>query len=122
MPGKEKLPVFEKISLVRRCIFGEIGLNAAAREIEASTSTICRWIARYEAEGAAGFLPQGRNRVYCPELKTQVVADFLSGKGSTLELAKRYKVRNPNLVEVWIRSIILMETLTPSNFPEEEAT
>ena len=103
MPRKEKLPVSAKISLVRRCIAGEIGVNAAAHEVGVDHKTLRWWIARYEAEGAAGFLPQERDRVYSPELKMQVVADYLSGKGSTLTLAKRYKISNPCLVEAWIK-------------------
>ena len=103
MPRKEKLPVPAKISLVRRCISGEISVTVAAREAGVNQKTLRRWIARYESEGAAGFLPQERNRVYGPELKIQVVMDYLSGKGSTLELSKRYKISDPCLVEARIK-------------------
>ena len=103
MPRKEKLNYAAKVALVRRYKDGEIGVNAAAREAGVDHKTLCCWIARYEAEGAAGFLPQERNRVYSPELKTQVVADYLSGKGSTLDLVKRYKISNPCLVEAWVK-------------------
>ena len=103
MPQKEKVDFSAKAALVRRYIAGEISVTAAAREAGVARRTIYRWIARYEAEGAESFLPQERNRVYSPELKMQVVADYLSGQESTLELSKRYKISNPCLVEAWVK-------------------
>ena len=103
MPRREKLDPAAKVALVCRCIAGEISIALAARESGAGKTSVLRWIARYEAEGAEGFLPQKRNRVYSPELKMRVVADYLSGQESTLELSKRYKISNPCLVEAWIK-------------------
>ena len=103
MPRREKLDPAAKVALVCRCIAGEISIALAARESGAGKTSVLRWIARYEAEGAEGFLPQKRNRVYSPELKMRVVADYLSDQESTLELSKRYKISNPCLVEAWIK-------------------
>ena len=52
-------------------------------------TTIYRWSARYEAEGAAGFLPYQKNRVYPPELKLKAVLEYLSGAGSLEEISKK---------------------------------
>ena len=103
MPRKEKLDFAAKVSLVRRCIADEISVTAAARETGVDRKTVYRWIARYEAEGANGFLPQKRNRFYSPELKRRAVLDYLSGNKNALELAKQYKISNPCLVEAWIK-------------------
>ena len=47
----------EKVSIVRKILKCEISISAASREVGVVRETIRRWMARYEAEGAAGFLP-----------------------------------------------------------------
>ena len=63
MLQKGKLNAEEKVEIVRRYQQGEISLVQAARYAGVGTTTIYRWSARYEAEGAAGFLPYQQNRV-----------------------------------------------------------
>ena len=103
MPQKQKLSPEEKVNLVRRCLNGEFGVCEAGRLVGVDKKTIYRWIARYEAEGATGFLPEERNRVYSPEVKRKAVEKYLSGQESLLEICKRYKISNPCLVEAWIK-------------------
>ena len=69
MSQKSKLNTEEKVEIIRKYQQGEISLVQAARDAGVGTTTIYRWSARYEAEGAAGFLPYQKNRVYPPELK-----------------------------------------------------
>lgn len=85
MPQKGKLNFAAKVVLVRCYIAGEISITMAACEAGVDRKTVYRWIARYEAEGAEGFLPRERNRVYSPELKMRVAnvhGDFYSVKFS----------------------------------------
>ena len=67
----------------------EISISAASREVEVGRETIHRWMARYEAEGAAGLLPRSQNRVCPPEMKRQSVQDYLAGGGSLQEICKK---------------------------------
>ena len=53
-----------------------------------------QWVKRYEAEGAAAFLPAKENRIYPPELKRQAVEDYLSGGTSQVDICKKYKIRS----------------------------
>lgn len=92
-----------KVSIVRKILKCEISISAASREAGVGRETIRRWMARYEAEGAAGFLPQGQNRVYPPELKRQAVEDYLAGGGSLLEISKKYKLRNDRQLHNWVK-------------------
>ena len=66
MPKKEKMG--EKVGIVRECLKGNIGIHEASRAAGVDPATIREWIARYEAEGTEGFLPQERNRNYSREL------------------------------------------------------
>jgi len=82
---------------------GEIGVTEAGREAGVDHKAVCQWIARYEAEGSTGFLPQERNRVYSDELKLQAVLEHLSGKGSLQEICKKHKIRSDSQLRNWIK-------------------
>lgn len=103
MPHKEKLKVQEKIDLIRRCQTGELGKTEASRIAGVDLKTIYHWLARYEAEGESGFMAYSRKRVYTPEAKLNAVRDYLSGKGSQLEICKKYKIRNTHCLRGWIK-------------------
>ena len=103
MPHKEKLKVEEKIDLIRRCQTGELGKTEASRIAGVDLKTIYHWLSRYEAEGESGFMAYSRNRVYTPEAKLNAVRDYLSGKGSQLEICKKYKIRNTHCLREWIK-------------------
>lgn len=103
MPHKEKLKVQEKIDLIRRCQTGELGKTEASRIAGVDLKTIYHWLSRYEAEGESGFMAYSRNRVYTPEAKLNAVRDYLSGKGSQLEICKKYKIRNTHCLRGWIK-------------------
>ena len=103
MSQKSKLNAEEKVEIIRKYQQGKISLVQAARDAGVGTTTIYRWSARYEVEGAAGFLPYQQNRVYPPELKLKAVQDYLSGAGSLEEISKKYKLRNDRQLSNWIK-------------------
>ena len=103
MPNKQKLRPEKKVELVRKCMHGEISTQEAADMAGVGRTSVKRWIAAYEAEGAEAFLPHRQNRIYSPELKKEAVQCYLSGEGSLLEISKKYKIRNPNILEAWIK-------------------
>ena len=103
MSPKSKLNAEEKVEIIRKYHQGEISLVQAARDAGVGTTTIYRWSARYEVEGAAGFLPYQKNRVYPPELKLKAVHEYLSGAGSLGEISKKYKLRNDRQLSNWIK-------------------
>ena len=103
MSHKQKLSVEEKVELVRQCINGEVSIQGAAEKAEVARISVRRWISAYEAEGVEAFLPHEQNRVYSPELKLKAVQEYLSGKGSLADISKKYKIRNPCILEAWIK-------------------
>ena len=103
MSRNKRLGAEEKVNIVRRWKAGEISIRAASQEAGAAQETIRRWIARYEAEGAAGFLPRSQNRVYPPEMKRQAVQAYQSGAGSLMEISKKYQLRSDTQLRNWIK-------------------
>ena len=102
MPQKQKLSQNKKLNLVQKIFAGELGIGEAARIAKVSKTSVQRWLDRYEVEGAAGFLPQEKNRVYSPEVKLSAVQDYLSGKGSLIDVCKKYKIKRDNQLLRWI--------------------
>ena len=82
---------------------GELGVSEAGRLVGVHHSTIQHWIARYETEGAEGFLATYQNRVYSTELKMKSVAEYLSGKGSLQEICKKHGIREVFTLRQWIK-------------------
>lgn len=103
MPRSEKLSAGEKVELVRQCLRGESSISEAGRLACADRETVRQWIIRYEAEGAAGFLPNKGNRKYSPEEKLQAVEEYLSGKGSQVEISRKYGLRSKRQLQDWIK-------------------
>ena len=80
MSEKAKLSPEEKAEIVRRCLRNEISIGTASQEVCVNRTTILRWIAQYETEGVAVFLPHRGVRIYSEEVKRQAVQEYLSGK------------------------------------------
>ena len=93
----------EKVNLARACIEGKMSQREASWKAGVKQATIQAWINRYQAEGAAAFLPHERNRVYSLELKQKAVQDYLKGKGSLLDICRKYKIRTKTQLRAWIK-------------------
>ena len=103
MAKKQRLTAEEKIALAQRYLKGEISQRKASEIGGVGRSSIRRWISRYEAEGAAGFLPYERDRVYSPEMKEAAVRAYLEGSYSQQEICKRYGIRSDYQLRSWIK-------------------
>ncbi len=103
MPRKEKLSTEEKMRLLRQCLAQEISVNEAARRAGVNRVSVRQWIAKYEAEGVDGLLPQQKNRVYSAEMKLKAVQDYLSGEGSILDICQKYKIRDTHILRRWLQ-------------------
>ena len=103
MSREGKLGAEEKVQLVERCMSGEIGMSAAGRLAGVAAETVRGWITRYEAEGVEGFIPQKKNRIYSRELKSTAVSDYLSGKGSFLEVCKKHNICSTKQLRNWVK-------------------
>lgn len=103
MSRKPKKRMEEKLKIVQMCKAGEIGIREAGRMVGVAKTTIAAWIARYEAEGIEAFMPHEKNRVYDPAVKEAAVRDYLEGKGSYEEIAKKHKLRSKKQLQDWVK-------------------
>lgn len=103
MPQKQKLSPEEKVKIVRRYLAGEVSMSGAAAEVGVDGTTMQQWAMQYELEGAKAFLPNRHNSTYSPELKLQAVEDYLSRKGSLIEISKKYGLRDKKQLRNWLK-------------------
>ncbi|MCW6095580.1 helix-turn-helix domain-containing protein [Clostridium sporogenes] len=102
MGRKAKTP-FE---IMYQCVLDvkENGKSAhqVAREIKVNRQSVLNWIARYDSLGVDGLKTITRNYSYSSELKQSAVLDYLNGKGSQLDICKKYKIRSCTQLQSWI--------------------
>lgn len=103
MSQKSKFSPEEKIEVVESILRGEVGLEEAARRIQANDATISRWKSIYLSEGPTGLLDQTKNKAYSKELKLKAINDYLSGKGSLQGISQKYGLRSPNQLSQWLK-------------------
>ena len=61
-----------------------------------------QWVMQYTSEGIAAFTYE-HNNSYSKELKLAAITDYLSGKGSLVDICAKYKIRDKKLLRDWIK-------------------
>jgi transposase-like protein len=103
MAQNSKVSAEEKLRIVEACLSGKLGVCEAGRAAGVAKSSVQAWINRYQTEGPSAFLPAERNRVYSPELKRAAVDEYLAGKGSLLDICRKYKIRSTSRLRAWLK-------------------
>ncbi len=92
----------EKLNIIKAYLSGEISIGKKAYDLGVSTTTIRRWISRYESIGEKAFDDKPRNKTYTKVFKHKVIESYLNGEGSYQEIAKKYKITTPSIVQSWV--------------------
>ena len=103
MPRKGKVAASEKLRIVEEYLSGKISLTEAGRQCGVHTRSVELWVNLYKIEGASGLFPQERNQTYSKETKLSAVMDYLSGKGSLVEICEIYRIRTHRQLIMWIK-------------------
>lgn len=105
MGKRINLAIEEKVWLVEEYIAGRMTGREAARRAGVGKSTMQSWISRYRAEGIVALGQDGNQekRRYGKETRRKAVEEYLSGKGSSISIAEKYRIRSGNLVLDWVK-------------------
>ena len=105
MGRRIKLTAEEKKVLILECLAGRLRMREAARRAGVGHSTMHFWISRYRSEGRAALAEDGNQskRSYSAEVRQKAVEEYLSGQGSSMAIAEKYKLRSGNLVLEWVK-------------------
>lgn len=105
MGKRIEMDIEQKAWLVEECIAGRMSGREAARRAGVGSSTMQIWISRYRAEGVQALEEDGNQarRTYSEDIRRKAVEEYLSGNGSSMAIAEKYKLRSGNLVLDWVR-------------------
>lgn len=94
----------EKLNIVKGYLNGLFSLEEKAHELGYKSAPGCfkRWVRQYQEQGAEGLLCSAGNKSYTAEFKTMVVEEYLSGKGSAVELAAKHKISTADVLLHWV--------------------
>lgn len=96
------IPPTEKLRAVNEVLSGKRSVDATASTYGVHPETLRQWLNKYEAKGDTAFSRTGHNEPYSIEFKQKVVAAYLAGEGSYLELARKYKIPAKSTVISWV--------------------
>ena len=103
MSRKSKIDPVEKVKIIERVLADEISATEAARLIGVDRSSIRDWRNLYLSDGPSALMVQSNNKTYSKELKLQAVQEYLDGKSSQRDIAKKYHLRSSRQLRNWIK-------------------
>jgi len=102
MSRTAKVEASEKLQIVEEYLSGKISRSEAGRKSGVDGTTVSKWTSRYKAEGVEGLITSAKNKSYTKETKLFAVMDYLSGKGSLLEICERYSISSDRQLRNWV--------------------
>ena len=103
MPLKTKLPVEEKVFLVREYLAGKLSSSEFERKYKTKNQVLYDWVRLYKTRGVEGLIPASKFRKYSPELKMCAVNDYLDGKGSLRDICTKYDISDDEMLRRWVK-------------------
>ena len=101
--SKSKIPYEEKVEIVRDYLEGRKGYTESLKRANNSVESFRRWVHLYKEKGAAGFLPNSRNKVYPEDVKRKAVQEYLSGYGSLESICEKYEIKSTRQLRKWLK-------------------
>lgn len=104
MGRKSKYTIEQKIEAVLDYKSDKRGTRQICKDLGLTQSgdTLYKWIHIYETFGEAGFLPKQKNKSYSKELKEEAVKEYLAGKGSFIDIARKYEINSHSILVGWV--------------------
>jgi transposase-like protein len=92
----------EKLQAVKEYLSGKGSMEIIAKKYGICRKPFNKWIAKFKSFGDAAFIRTGNNQSYSKEFKQMVINSYLTGEGSYLELAIKYKIPSDDTIRCWI--------------------
>ena len=89
-------------------------------EKNCSSTSLSEWVAKYRAVGPEAFTHSYHNKSCSSELKTQAVEEYLSGKGTILEITVKHGISVTKVFRRWIlkyNAVLPMTGITKGRLP-----
>lgn len=102
MGRKSKYTLEQKIKAVEDYKNGKRGTMQICKDLNMREINLYKWIAIYDDFGEIGFLPKERNKSYTSDFKEMAVNEYLAGKGSYDDIARKYEIPSSTILEKWV--------------------
>lgn len=103
MSRKSRISFETKVKYVQEYISGKKRSCDICKELNIVRESLYRWVSKYNLYGAEGIRPVVQNTNYPIEIKNFAVEDYLSGKGSLLEICRKYNISSDSVLQKWIK-------------------
>ena len=101
--SKNKVTYEKKVEIVRDYLDGRVGYKESIRRANNSAASFRHWVHLYKGNGAAGLLPNSRNKVYPEDTKWKAVQEYLSGHGSLESVCEKYEIRSTSHTNIFLK-------------------
>ena len=102
MGRKNKYTKDIKVKAIKEYLAGKKSIGEISNELNCNKSTLQRWIVLYKECGSQIFEDKVHNSNYSKEFKEKVASEYLSGKGSVIDLMRKYKISSHESIRNWI--------------------
>lgn len=92
-----------KIEVLKAWEKGNYSLAEIVKRYKVFESTIREWKYKFDKYGTEGLKESSAWKPYTRELKHSAISDYLSGKYSLREVARKYEISNDSVLRGWIK-------------------
>lgn len=90
------------VCAIQEYLDGKSSQRAIANRLGIHRETFRQWIKNYQAMGTDAFEGH-KNKRYSKGMKEQAVLDYISGRGSVMDLCEKYKIKSTSQLRSWIK-------------------
>lgn len=103
MSKRSKYRTDEKHAIVVEYLEGPLSEKKISKAYQISTATLKKWCYKYKRYGIEGLQESHTCKKYSRELKELAVRDYLTGKYSKAEIARKYEISDSSVLRFWIK-------------------
>ena len=103
MSKKSRISFEIKIKYVQNYLAGKISISDVCKELNITRWAFYLWITKYDSSGAEGLCQTSQNTKYPKEIKNFAVEDYLLGRGTLLDICKKYNISSEYVLRNWIK-------------------
>lgn len=100
--GKPRYNPELKEKIINEYQSGKINPSDLRQIYKMNPDTIYKWIRKYELYGISAFMKGKSNCNYSKDFKTKCVEEYISGKGSLLDICAKYNISSGSVLLKWI--------------------
>ncbi|MCH3950390.1 MAG: transposase [Acidaminococcus sp.] len=92
-----------KLKAVKDILEHKSNTYQVAKKLGIRRQNVSLWVMNYKNEGAEAFSPKKGKKTYPVSLMENAAKDYLDGKGSYIQICKKYKIRSPRVLADWVK-------------------